>query len=133
ANEIGGLAASSVKVAERSGLLLSELVPTIKKTAELVREVASASREQAAGVVQINRAMEQVNKATTQGASSAESLASIAGKMAAQARTLQTLVSFFRVADEAVKASAAPPESNGPLEDPAELPASPIVGEDEAA
>lgn len=100
AAEIGGLAASSVKVAERSGQLLSDLVPTIKKTAELVREVASASREQAAGVVQINKAMDEVNKSTTQGASSAQQLSVTAGKLSAQARTLQSLIQFFRLAED---------------------------------
>ena len=36
AKEIGGLAGSSVKVAERSGKLIVELVPAIRKTADLV-------------------------------------------------------------------------------------------------
>src|SRR5678815_4121260 len=48
--EISGLASSSVKVAERSGELLAAMVPTIKKTAELVQEVAAASSEQSSGV-----------------------------------------------------------------------------------
>ncbi len=40
AKEIGGLASASVQVAERSGKLLDELVPAIRKTAEMVQEVA---------------------------------------------------------------------------------------------
>src|SRR3979411_542283 len=55
ANEISSLAVSSVTVAERSGTRLRALVPDIRKTAELVREVAAASREQALGVAQINK------------------------------------------------------------------------------
>src|SRR3954462_12939984 len=43
AKEIGGLATGSVKIAERSGLLLNELVPAIRKTADLVQDVAAAS------------------------------------------------------------------------------------------
>jgi len=39
AQEIGGLAGKSVSVAERSGQLLSDLVPSIKKTADLVQEL----------------------------------------------------------------------------------------------
>ena len=136
AAEIGGLAASSVKVAERSGRLLTELVPAIKKTAELVREVASASREQAAGVVQINKAMEQVNQATTQGASASEQLQATAAKMAAQARTLQTLVNFFRVPDQDASAGQVPPSpsivSNGEREDEAVGFVAPVAAEDEA-
>ncbi len=49
-------------MAERSGKLLDELVPSIKKTADLVQEVSSASREQSSGVNQINKAMAQVDQ-----------------------------------------------------------------------
>jgi methyl-accepting chemotaxis protein len=98
AKEIGDLASSSVKVAERSGQLLKELVPGIRKTAELVQEVAAASREQSAGVSQINKAMTKVDQVTQRNASASEELASTAEEMAAQAEALQDLVSFFRVA-----------------------------------
>ena len=100
AKDIGGLAARSVGVAERSGELLSELVPTIGKTAALVQEVASASREQALGVAQINRAMSQVDTVTQQNASASEELASTAEELAAQAESLQQLVAAFRIAAE---------------------------------
>jgi len=100
ANEISGLAVSSVQVAERSGALLTELVPAIQKTAALVQEVAAASREQATGVNQINAAMSQVDQVTQRTASAAEELASTAEEMAAQAESLQRIVSFFTVADE---------------------------------
>jgi methyl-accepting chemotaxis protein len=98
AKEIGDLASSSVKVAERSGQLLKDLVPGIRKTAELVQEVAAASREQSAGVSQINKAMTKVDQVTQRNASASEELASTAEEMAAQAEALQDLVSFFRVA-----------------------------------
>jgi len=98
AKEIGDLATSSVKVAERSGQLLKDLVPGIRKTAELVQEVAAASREQSAGVSQINTAMTKVDQVTQRNASASEELASTAEEMAAQAEALQELVSFFRVA-----------------------------------
>ncbi len=106
AQEISGLAGSSVKVAERSGDLLARLVPTIKKTTELVQEVAAASNEQSTGVSQINRAMSQVDKVTQQSASAAEELASTAEGLAttakdltSQAESLQDLMRFFRLAD----------------------------------
>ncbi len=97
AGEIGGLACSSVKVAERSGQLLAELVPAIRKTADLVQEVASASREQSTGVAQINKAMGQVDQVTQRNASAAEELASTAEEMASQAESLQQLMGFFQV------------------------------------
>ena len=98
AKEISGLASSSVKVAERSGQQLDELVPSIRKTADLVQEVAAASSEQSSGVAQINKAMTQVDQVTQRNASAAEELASTAEEMASQAEALQQLVSYFRVA-----------------------------------
>jgi methyl-accepting chemotaxis protein len=100
AQEIGGLAGKSVGVAERSGQLLSDLVPSIKKTAELVQDVAAASTEQSGGVTQINKAMSQVDRVTQRNASSAEELSSTAEELAAQSEQLQQLMTFFRVAGE---------------------------------
>ena len=104
AKEISSLAASSVEVAERSGQLLEELVPGIRKTADLVQEVTAASSEQSSGVGQINRAMSQVDQVTQRNASAAEELASTAEEMAAQAEALQQLVSTFRLSELAVGA-----------------------------
>ena len=100
AQEIGGLAGKSVSVAERSGKLLSDLVPSIKKTADLVQDVAAASTEQSSGVTQINQAMSQVDSVTQRNASSAEELSSTAEELAAQSEQLQQLMTFFRVAGE---------------------------------
>jgi methyl-accepting chemotaxis protein len=97
ANDISELAGNSVSVAKRSGELLAELVPTIGKTATLVQEVAAASREQALGVSQINKAMSQVDSVTQQNASASEELASTAEELAAQAESLQQIVASFLI------------------------------------
>jgi methyl-accepting chemotaxis protein len=97
AQEISALAGSSVQVAERSGQLVAELVPAIRKTTALVQEVAAASSEQSAGVEQINKALAQVEQATQRNASGAEELAGTAEELAAQAEALQQLVAFFHV------------------------------------
>jgi len=100
ATEINALASSSVEVAQRSGQQLSELVPAIRKTAELVQEVAAASQEQAAGVAQINKAMNQVDQITQRNASAAQELSTTSEEMAAQAEALQGLMQFFLVGGE---------------------------------
>jgi methyl-accepting chemotaxis protein len=97
AKEISSLAGSSVKVAERAGQLLGDLVPFIKKTADLVQDAAAASQEQSAGVSQVNKAMGQVDQVTQRNASSAEELSSTAEEMASQAEGLQQLISFFQI------------------------------------
>ena len=150
AKEIGGLAGTSVKVAERSRHLLAELVPAIRKTTDLVQEVAAASLEQSSGVSQINRALGNVDQITQRNASSAEELSSTAEEMSSQAdamrqqaeavlrqaQALHRVVAFFRT-----DASAAPPavptaepsaapagdaEPEGEEELAAEVPAAPL-------
>jgi len=97
AKDIGSLASSSMSLAERSGQLLGALVPSIRKTADLVQEVAAASAEQSSGVSQVNKAMARVDEVTQRNASAAEELASTAEEMAAQAQALDHLVAFFQV------------------------------------
>ncbi|HEX9052034.1 MAG TPA: methyl-accepting chemotaxis protein [Anaeromyxobacter sp.] len=97
AKEIVAEADVSVGVASRSGALIAELVPAIRRTSALVQEVAAASSEQAAGVAQINRAMTEVDRVTQRNAAAAEELASSAEEMSGQAESLQQLVSFFRL------------------------------------
>jgi methyl-accepting chemotaxis protein len=96
AQEIGQLAGSSVALAEHAGTLLDAMVPDIRKTSELVQEIASASEEQNSGVGRINGAMGQLNKATQQNASASEELAATAEEMGSQAAQLQELMEFFK-------------------------------------
>ena len=106
AKEIGELAGTSVKVAERSGVLIAELVPAIRKTADLVQEVAAASQEQSAGVGQVSKAMATVDAVTQRNASAAEELSSTAEEMASQAEALLQTVGFFRVREAVQQARA---------------------------
>ena len=100
AQEIGQLAGSSVKMAEQAGNLLDKMVPSIRKTSELVQEIAAASQEQSAGVGQINGAMGQLNKATQQNASASEELAATSEEMGGRAGQLQELMEFFTIAEQ---------------------------------
>jgi methyl-accepting chemotaxis protein len=97
AKEIGTLAGGSVEVAERSGVLIAELVPAIRKTADLVQEVAAASQEQSAGVGQVTKAMGVVDQVTQRNAAAAEELSSTAEEMSAQAEELTRTVGFFKL------------------------------------
>jgi len=108
AKEIGSLAADSIKVAEHSGKLLDELVPSIKRTAELVQEVTAASLDQSAGVAQINRVMAEVDQVTQRNATAAEELSSTAEELAAQSATLLQIMNYFKVSgDDSAAALAA--------------------------
>jgi methyl-accepting chemotaxis protein len=108
AQEIGALAGASVGKAEAAGRVLDEMVPNIRKTSNLVQEIALASQEQSAGVGQINNAMGQLTRATQQNASASEELAATAEEMGGQAAQLQDLMEFFKVGAR----STAKPDAN---------------------
>ncbi len=97
AQEIGQVATSSVELAEKAGKLLEQMVPSIRKTADLVQEIAAASNEQSSGAGQINSAVSQLNQTTQQNASSSEELASTSEEMSSQAEQLQQTMAFFRL------------------------------------
>lgn len=62
------------------------------KVAELLSEVAEASREQSQGISQITTAMTEMDKVTQSNAASAEESASAAGQLSLQANNLLTAV-----------------------------------------
>jgi methyl-accepting chemotaxis protein len=97
AQEISEVARNSVGLAEKAGSLLTEIVPGILRTSELVQEISAASDEQSSGATQINIAMTQLNQITQQNAASSEELAATAEEMSGQAEQLQELIGFFKV------------------------------------
>lgn len=103
AQEIGGVATDSVALAEKAGRLLDEMVPSIRKTSDLVQEITAASEEQSSGAGQINTAVSQLSQVTQQNASSSEELAATAEEMNSQAEQLQQIMSFFRVSGAGVE------------------------------
>ena len=108
AQEIGTVASGSVELAERAGALLTQIVPSIKKTSDLVQEISAASQEQSAGVGQINSAVTQLSATTQQNASSSEELAATAEEMSGQAEQLQQTMSFFKNSQTATGQGARP-------------------------
>ena len=109
AKSISGLAASSVELAERTGRLLAQLVPSIRGTATLVQEVTAASASQAESIAQLNRSMVSVNEVTQRNASAAEELGSTAEELSAAAAALERQVAWFRVANGGAGAPATRP------------------------
>ncbi len=124
--EIGEVASSSVGLAERAGKLLTDMVPSIKKTSDLVQEITAASQEQSSGVVQINSAMTQLNQGTQQNAASSEELAATAEEMSSQAQQLQQTMAFFKIKNARAAAQpvvrAEPQTFTPPARKPAAVP-----------
>jgi methyl-accepting chemotaxis protein len=119
--QIAGVAQKSVTVAERSGALVVELVPAIRKTTELVQQAVAASQEQAAGTQLVSRAMGEVDRVTQRNAAAAEELSSTAEEMAAQAESLQQAIAFFRLGQRGAPAATA--SGGAPARDRRAIPA----------
>ncbi|MFT3799608.1 MAG: methyl-accepting chemotaxis protein [Burkholderiaceae bacterium] len=103
AQEIGSVAGSSVELAERAGELLDRMVPSIRRTSDLVQEIAAASEEQSTGVGQINAAVGQLSQTTQQNASSSEELAATAEQMSDEAAKLQRAMAFFKLTADSAR------------------------------
>jgi methyl-accepting chemotaxis protein len=101
ASQISELTGDSVKVAEKAGGLLEQMVPDIARTAELVQEITAASEEQASGVSQITSAMQQLDQVTQQNAAGSEELAATAEEMRGQSQSLIEMISFFKLQSNA--------------------------------
>jgi methyl-accepting chemotaxis protein len=99
AGEISELSSTTVHVAEKAGSMLEELVPNIRKTADLVQEISAASSEQSSGVEQINQAIAQLDTVIQQNASASEEMASTSEELSGQSTQLQQTMAFFKVGD----------------------------------
>ena len=97
AAEISELSGTSVLKAENSGKMLADIVPDIQKTADLVQEIAAASKEQNAGAEQINQAIQRFDQVVQQNASASEEMAATSEELSAQAQQLQASIAFFKV------------------------------------
>jgi methyl-accepting chemotaxis protein len=86
-----------VSVASEAGTLLDELVPDIRKTAELIQEITAASGEQSKGAEQIATGVTQMDMVVQQNASSSEQLAATAEELAGQATSLVESIGFFKI------------------------------------
>lgn len=101
AKEISELSSSSFAVADRAGVIISDLIPEIWKTADVVLEISSASKEQSAGIDQIGKATMQLDTVIQQNAAGAEELASMAEELSGQSEILVETLSFFKLAENA--------------------------------
>ncbi|MEQ8224506.1 MAG: methyl-accepting chemotaxis protein [Candidatus Eremiobacterota bacterium] len=104
AQEIGKLSVDSVEVAEKAGTMLTQMVPAIQKTAELVQEISVASNEQNTGAEQINKAIQELDRVIQQNAGASEEMAATSEQLLSQAGQLQELINFFKLDSSRVSA-----------------------------
>jgi methyl-accepting chemotaxis protein len=113
AKEVKELIQDSVRKVEdgsalvtQSGEALDHIVTSIKKVSDIVAEIAAASREQSAGIEQVNQAVGQMDQMTQQNAALVEEATAASQAMATQARDLNAQMAGYRVDDGAAVAFA---------------------------
>ncbi len=96
ANEIAEVSKTTVGTSIKAGEIIQKIVPDIRKTAELIKEITSASKEQSSGAGQITSAMIQLDNVIQNNASASEEMASMAEELSGQSRQLSEVISFFK-------------------------------------
>ena len=93
---------------------LAHIAERVNSTDSLVAEIATAAREQAQGIEQINVAIAQLDKISQSNSASAEESASAAEELDAQAQTLKDQVAKLRQLVGGNSATVSPPEVPAP-------------------
>jgi len=131
AKEITGIIEASIdqvkagtEVANRTKASFAEILLGVKKTSDLIGEIAISAKEQAEGMNQIATAMGSVDQITQQNASASEETAAAAEELNAQALSMLESVAEiaalagFDMGKESAKASAAKRVSSASLSMP---------------
>lgn len=99
ANETADLIEGSIEnakngksIAEKAGQALKEIRQNSENVAQIISEIAAASKEQSDGIEQITRAVGQMDQVTQQNASAAEECAASSEELSSQADTLKEIV-----------------------------------------
>jgi methyl-accepting chemotaxis protein len=104
AKEIKDLIKDSVKKVEdgsvyvtRSGQTLEQIVASVKKVSDIVAEIAAASREQSAGIAQVNRAVLQMDELTQQNGALVQQATTASQSMAHEAHALHEMMCGYQL------------------------------------
>ena len=91
----------SSSLVTQSGSTLNDILVSVKKVADIVGEIAAASREQSAGIDQVNEAVMQMDGMTQQNAALIEEASAASGAMAQQANLLVETMSAYQLGNPA--------------------------------
>ena len=88
---------AGTEVANETASALHEIVEAIEKAANLMGGIASASNDQASGIVQINKGIEQVSLVVQNNSATAEQSAAASEELSGQADLLKGMVEKFKL------------------------------------
>lgn len=96
-NEIFKLTKHSSEMSRESGEAMNIAIPQIKKTGNLISEIAAAGEEQSVAIKQISSAIEQMSNITQQNATASEELSGMSEELAALSVSIKNAVSYFHI------------------------------------
>jgi methyl-accepting chemotaxis protein len=88
---------AGTKIANNTAEALNQIVDQVKKAADLVGDIAEASREQAVGVEQTNQGIAQISQVVQTNAATSEESAAASEELSTQAAHLKELISIFKL------------------------------------
>jgi methyl-accepting chemotaxis protein len=91
---------SGVSLVTGAGQTLSNIVGGVRRVSDLMTDIANATKEQSAGIADVNRAISNMEEATQHNAALVEQSTAAARTMEDQARTLNELISFFHTGEK---------------------------------
>jgi len=83
---------NGAEIAQKSGEALQSIVTNVKKVADIISEIAQASKEQSNGISQVTTAINQMNKVMQENAAAAEQSAASSQELVTQAESLKKAV-----------------------------------------
>jgi aerotaxis receptor len=83
------------KLVDEAGDAMDDIVTSVQLVADIISGTAEASREQSAGIEQVNQAVGQMDEITQQNAALVEEAAAAAESLQDQAAKLKDLVGYF--------------------------------------
>lgn len=94
--EITELSTETINLSSEANTVLDELLPNIGRTANLVQDMATGSREQSIGIRQINDAIAELDKATRNNSDATQEASDAISSLSGEADSLRIVVDTLR-------------------------------------
>lgn len=108
---------TGAQLVNQAGTTMGNIVESVERVATIISEIMNATREQTAGIAEINQAVTQMDQVTQQNAALVEEAAAASESMQEQASQLAEVVSVFQLDREFTQQALGRPQT----------PANPII------
>ncbi|WP_231732153.1 methyl-accepting chemotaxis protein, partial [Caulobacter sp. CCH9-E1] len=113
-NDASDSVQSGVGLVVRVGEELGNVVDHFGRIEDLINDIASAARQQATGLAEVNTAVSQMDQVTQQNAAMVEETTAASHSLTREAGELGSLLRRFQVTDEAAAAQTMPAQRGRP-------------------